>query len=234
MALIKCPECGRENVSDTAEACPNCGYGIKKHFEKIKLEEKKQQETKEKLKKDVKPIKVENQYVYNIPKPKKPVFSKGFIVYLVVVTIFLLLLFFINPHKAIREIEEFFLWFFTFEGIPLIIYGIPYLRELSDYHLAQNDFEEYKKKIIKERKESLAKALEEEKILKQEKKYAEYSQSSDNAWGTKYFTDPCPHCGHYKVRYAKWEDKQLSVAFWGVASDKIDKDFKCDYCKKIW
>lgn len=27
MALIKCPECGR-NVSDTAKACPGCGYGI--------------------------------------------------------------------------------------------------------------------------------------------------------------------------------------------------------------
>lgn len=40
MALIKCPECGRENVSDSAENCPNCGYGIKAHFEKIKQEEK--------------------------------------------------------------------------------------------------------------------------------------------------------------------------------------------------
>ncbi len=28
MALIKCPECGRNNVSDKADACPNCGYPI--------------------------------------------------------------------------------------------------------------------------------------------------------------------------------------------------------------
>lgn len=28
MALIKCPECGRE-VSDTAETCPHCGYRLK-------------------------------------------------------------------------------------------------------------------------------------------------------------------------------------------------------------
>lgn len=28
MSLIKCPECGRENVSDTAAACPNCGFNI--------------------------------------------------------------------------------------------------------------------------------------------------------------------------------------------------------------
>lgn len=33
MALIKCPECGRENVSDTATSCPSCGYNILKHME---------------------------------------------------------------------------------------------------------------------------------------------------------------------------------------------------------
>lgn len=27
MALIKCPECGKE-ISDRAEACPNCAYPI--------------------------------------------------------------------------------------------------------------------------------------------------------------------------------------------------------------
>ena len=48
MALIKCPECGRENVSDSAESCPECGYGIKAYFEKIrKEEERKEQEEKD-------------------------------------------------------------------------------------------------------------------------------------------------------------------------------------------
>lgn len=27
MALIECPECG-QNVSDRADACPNCGYPV--------------------------------------------------------------------------------------------------------------------------------------------------------------------------------------------------------------
>ena len=34
MALINCPECGKE-VSLTAVSCPHCGYGVKKHFEDI-------------------------------------------------------------------------------------------------------------------------------------------------------------------------------------------------------
>lgn len=29
MALIKCPECGKE-ISDTAKSCTNCGYRLKK------------------------------------------------------------------------------------------------------------------------------------------------------------------------------------------------------------
>lgn len=46
MALVKCPECGRERVSDSAEACPDCGYGIKKYYEDIK---KKQEDESNKL-----------------------------------------------------------------------------------------------------------------------------------------------------------------------------------------
>lgn len=45
MALVTCPECGREGVSDTAIACPSCGFPIKAYFEqsevKPNLEENK-------------------------------------------------------------------------------------------------------------------------------------------------------------------------------------------------
>ena len=30
MALISCPECGKE-ISDRAECCPHCGFPLKKH-----------------------------------------------------------------------------------------------------------------------------------------------------------------------------------------------------------
>lgn len=40
MALVKCPECGKENVSSTATACPQCGFNIKKHYEGIEKKEK--------------------------------------------------------------------------------------------------------------------------------------------------------------------------------------------------
>ncbi len=36
MALIKCPECGKE-ISDTIKKCPNCGYKNKKKLNKKKI-----------------------------------------------------------------------------------------------------------------------------------------------------------------------------------------------------
>ena len=39
MALIKCPECGRENVSDTAISCPDCGFNVRKYVEEKKNEQ---------------------------------------------------------------------------------------------------------------------------------------------------------------------------------------------------
>lgn len=48
MALIRCPECGRENVSDSAEMCPACGFGVKNYFEKIKRKEEYSQHLRKK------------------------------------------------------------------------------------------------------------------------------------------------------------------------------------------
>lgn len=48
MALITCPECGKENVSDSATSCPQCGYNIQAHFNKIKMSEDQKQREIEK------------------------------------------------------------------------------------------------------------------------------------------------------------------------------------------
>ena len=53
-------------------------------------------------------------------------------------------------------------------------------------------------------------------------------------WDTQYYNHPCPYCGAYKVRAAKWDDKGFSVAFWGAFSYKLHCHYKCDNCKKMW
>lgn len=57
MALVKCPECGRGNVSDSAEACPDCGYGLKAHFEKIRKEEERKEQEEQRIQKRQEEIK---------------------------------------------------------------------------------------------------------------------------------------------------------------------------------
>ena len=39
MALIRCPECGKERVSDTASNCPECGFNIMEYFQRKKDKE---------------------------------------------------------------------------------------------------------------------------------------------------------------------------------------------------
>ena len=78
---------------------------------------------------------------------------------------------------------------------------------------------------------------EREKELSQievEQSQAVASQNQAEPWAKKYMTTPCPYCGHYKVRWAKWEDKQVSVAFWGGASSKLGTNYKCDNCGRMW
>lgn len=65
MSLIKCPECGRENVSDSAEMCPGCGFGIKKHFEAIKM--KQEENEKCRIREEQERIELKS-----IPLPNKP------------------------------------------------------------------------------------------------------------------------------------------------------------------
>lgn len=53
-------------------------------------------------------------------------------------------------------------------------------------------------------------------------------------WEIQYLDHPCPYCGKYKVRYAKWDDKSWSAAFWGFFSHKVHSNYKCDNCKEMW
>ena len=75
---------------------------------------------------------------------------------------------------------------------------------------------------------------EEQKQINREYIQAVESHNSPEPWATRYATEPCPYCGHYKVRYAKWEDKRLSVSFWGSHSLAIGKNYKCEHCGKMW
>lgn len=74
----------------------------------------------------------------------------------------------------------------------------------------------------------------EQQQIKKEYNEAVLSQQASEPWTIRYSTSPCPHCGHYKVRYAKWEDKRAHVLFWGATSEKIGTNYKCENCRRMW
>ena len=71
MALVKCPECGRDRVSSFAVACPECGFNIKAYFEGT-INEEKVEAKKEEEKEEVTVLNTENtnQIVENIQEQK--------------------------------------------------------------------------------------------------------------------------------------------------------------------
>lgn len=104
MALVRCPECNRDNVSDSAEACPNCGYGIRLHFEKMQLEIS-EKEKRELAKNEIENIETQTEeYI-------KPSYSKKKIG-IIAICISLVLIFcviivnFINAKETEKQLNE--------------------------------------------------------------------------------------------------------------------------------
>ncbi len=132
-----CPECGKENVSDSAESCPDCGYQIKSHFEKIKKEEEEKTKRKEKID--------------SIEKPTKPTVGGGFITFIVVATILVSWYVFDPCFEYGFDAQFILFWFlfmFMFVGVPSLIYKWDWNNRVEKYELACRNFEEYKKQRI--------------------------------------------------------------------------------------
>lgn len=94
MALVKCPECGKENVSSTASACPQCGFNIKKYYGDIEKKEKI-----EKIQKEIKDIPSQAKKInINTFKFHKKIFIPIICALLVAISLFIKLSFFNNQY----------------------------------------------------------------------------------------------------------------------------------------
>lgn len=170
MALETCPECGRENVSDSAEVCPNCGYGIKKHFDKIKLDQiHKESEAKE-----------YERMKASIKKPDKPKFSRGFIIYMIVATAFFSWLMLYTPttfYGGTPAWGQWILEILLFIGVPLLFYLKIHKMFVEDYELACRDFEAYQEKKIQDEKKVKAERIARERSAERMKAECPYCHS---------------------------------------------------------
>lgn len=213
MAITRCPECGRGNVSDQAESCPVCGYNIKKHFDR---EKRKQTQIEERNQRELQKQKLLEKELNSIKMPEKPVFSKKLTIYLCIITSFLVILCLIIPMFSIflePKFKDFFLFVLGFDGIPLLAYLVGFLNELKEYKLACTDFKAYQNNIFKELQQSREKAIN------------DYNKQLQNK---------CPHCSSIEVKRISTLNRTVSVATFGLASSKIGKQYECKKCHFKW
>ena len=209
MALINCPECGREKVSDSADMCPDCGFGIKAHFEKIKMEEenkKRQLEIEEERESRLK------NRMSEIEMPKKPEDKmEGNEKFLVGCGVFFIIIGLLAASDTVIMLVMGVVC-----GTGFIIVGFKqkndeYQRKLKEYNLAVKDFEQYQRNKIHQQDMASARRM------------------ADIANAPK-----CPMCNSINIEKISTTSRAVSVATVGLASGKIGKQYRCKKCKHMW
>ena len=229
MALIKCPECGREKVSDSAEMCPDCGYGIKAHFERIRIEEerkeseRKSEELRNKIK--IEEQKRKEEQIKSVPKPSKPRISIVGSIISGLIMLMGIILMSTGEYERQKSIDN-HNGDPVVQGVILLIFGISilcfviwaYYQQRKKYNLAQTDFEEYQRTIVREHDEEIARR----NALAEAERYKQMNAPK------------CPVCGSTNIEKISTTSRAISVATVGLASGKIGKQNKCKNCKHMW
>lgn len=217
MALVNCPECGREKVSDTASACPDCGFDIKNYYEnKRKVEAQK----KHKKEAEIQKQKELQEFKDNIKAPEEPTRSTF---YTVLISIFFILAT-IGFVTACADPDELVIGvlvggFFSWLGIRAVMESKDDLdKRRADYELAKTNFEKYQEEMLKREKER-----QEDMELDRQRQIRECNNKPR-----------CPNCSSTNIRRISNINRAVSVATVGVASSKIGKQYECLNCKHKW
>ncbi len=228
MALMNCPECGKENVSTTASACPNCGFAIKEYIaNRVRQQEIRQNELREAREKEAEIRRrkaaeqrrketeatrqadaIKNLQIEIAANTKYMLVSVG-----VCVGTFLfacMLAFFSIKLLGYLFMAAAFIAFFAF----CYFLGEKQSR-VKDLDLAKQKYEEYEKLLG-----SWAEETE------------RYQQAQHKQWEANH--PICPACGSRNTSRISTLNRTASVATFGLASSKIGKQYECKACKHKW
>ena len=203
MALVKCPECGREKVSDSAEMCPDCGYGIKKHYEDIK--KKKEEEEEYKKWQEARQADLEAR-AQSVGMPShRPIMTAWQVRGVGVIVLGILMI--------ICQA-----WFFAIVLIgagAILIYG-----EMDNLHSRQKIYDDNIHDPDAYRKEMVKQQDFEDAVMRLAK------NMNANSHGVK-----CPYCQSANVKKISTTSRAISIGAVGAASGKIGKQWHCTNCK---
>lgn len=251
MSLIKCPECGKENVSDSAVSCPECGFAIKSYYAKKTTQEQEEQQKKqleEKAKEESEKLKDELnrkiRAVDNMPYPEKPSFKEsvfdsrgggsGLSYATIIALIVTPLLAYLSFQGKSAVLTTLFLIVFAL----LLVIWTPFWLMIcySDFKTDMQRFEEKTKDWEGE------KAKQKELLKKEYERYAlnmaKYGTRNEPTKNIPILIPnnklKCPVCGSTNVAKISTLNRSVSVATVGLASSKIGKQYECKNCKHKW
>ena len=241
MALVKCPECGKENVSNNATQCPNCGYNIKEHYEQVERKIKYEKEQKNiKIKEALQLQQIQKHYEETYQKiverkckeidkmslPEEPnyfrtIFDEPNSIIVVGICMLSSLLLGIIE-KSTFLLVVFILLLIIVLPIILISKYKEYSIDVDTYNEMVVDFDRYKK-------------TEKEKVIQQYKNKATEDINGKIEYNYNYSTPKvnkvkCPACGSTNCKGISALNRTVSVATMGIASSKIGKQFECNNC----
>lgn len=223
MALIRCPECGRQNISDTAVACPECGYAIREHFERIKDEEEREvkriQEYQQHIEEEEK-----RRIIERIDAVKK--INENIDQYKANMIFFTVLL---VPLLGILIYSK-----FSVGGIILVACDLLLLYRIKSkldkskksLQLSELNREQFDKNVEEERLKTEAIRESRQRIKEKERARQERIKEAQHP--------VCPNCGSKNTHRISTASRAVSTAAWGVASSTVGKQYKCDDCKHMW
>lgn len=257
MALVKCPECGREKVSDSAEACPDCGYGIKAHFEKIRKDEeiKCKEEERRKKEEEQKALEKQRQLEHKKMLQEHPEMAKAIKEKEIE-----------NARKKLEEaqaqkdalikrLEEqkkseikakvlgviwsifwtaICIWSFSASeygslGLLIVIAFFCAAGGWAMLIMTNGSVDQMEKDI-----QTASRSVEEyQKVLDARLAYSQ--MQSEKLKAEEALKHPkCPNCGSTNTQIISTLNRAISIGAVGLASSKIGKQYECKNCKHKW
>ena len=228
MALITCPECGRGNVSDSAEACPSCGYNIKHHFlelarkeslakqkeanQKKLAEEMAQKELEEQIRSEENErLENEMQAFFNSSEYKDASRknNNATVILLVCACALLFTLILFRKHSFLKV---FLILIELFVGVGCII--------------AIRDANAVVRKYSKTNSSTSS--------MLQDSQYDYLTGATNTSLNNGLANIVCPLCGSNNTERISTASRVVSTYMVGLASAKIGKQYKCKNCKHMW
>lgn len=228
MALINCPECGKENVSDSANMCPECGFGIDKYM----VEQKYKKNYNDELNREVelrvkKQNEINNAIAEDTKMPRKPRL-------IIRPSSILCILFLILPiygvisHNLSSDEILISIFMACIFGFLCGFYSWKaYKSELELYNIANDNFYQYLAIINEDFKNTSIEKIRRDIMSEREeiinpREFAPIHQIK------------CPTCSSTEVSKIGGVERAASVFGLGIFSKKINKSFKCKSCGYTW